>query len=696
MADRVGQQLGNYRLLRLLGQGGFAEVYLGEHIYLGTQAAIKVLRTELDSDEIEHFHTEARTIARLVHPHIVRVLEFGVDNSTPFLVVDYAPNGTLRKRHARGVPLPLSTVVGYVRQIADALQYAHDQKVIHRDVKPENMLLGRRDEVLVSDFGIAQVTSSHYLSTQDAQTLTGTIAYMAPEQIQGEALPASDQYALAVVVYEWLSGGRPFQGTFTEVAVKHALATPPPLRQKIAAVSAEVEQVVMRALSKDPQQRFPRIQDFAAALEQAFLHEPPAVTPTAALVPSAEQDASLETVPFTLDMASPSAASITPVLSSSQPSPSREAPVETAHLPQETTGLAPASPPSTTALQAGARPRAISRRAFLLGLGGITAVAVLGGGAYVLSRELASRQPAASSLPSSKNGTALYIYRGHSGRIWDAAYAPDGKRIASASSDRTVQVWDAAGSGTLYTYTGHADSVYAVAWSPDGARVASASFDKTVQVWDALGGNPYTYSGHSSWVWTVAWSPDGKRIASAGGDKTVQVWNAANGRHLYTYTGHTAPIFSIAWSPDSQSIASAGADGTVRIWTAGDGSPIFTYQPYSAPLMWSVAWAPDGKRIASASSDKTVQVWDATSGDHLYIYYGHSDAVYAVAWSPGSDRLASAGQDKTVQVWNATDGDQLYVFSGHTDAVRSVSWTHTGKRLASSSWDKTVQIWQVG
>src|SRR5579863_7682984 len=151
MADRVGQQLGNYRLDRLLGQGGFAEVYLGEHIYLGTLAAIKVLRTELDSDEIEHFHAEARTIARLVHPHIVRVLEFGVDNSTPFLVVDYAPNGTLRKHHARGVPLPLATVVDYIRQIADALQYAHEQKVIHRDVKPENTLLGRRNEVLVSD-----------------------------------------------------------------------------------------------------------------------------------------------------------------------------------------------------------------------------------------------------------------------------------------------------------------------------------------------------------------------------------------------------------------------------------------------------------------------------------------------------------------------------------------------------------------
>ena len=692
MADRVGQQLGNYRLDRVLGQGGFAEVYLGEHIYLGTLAAIKVLRTELDSDEIEHFHTEARTIARLVHPHIVRVLEFGVENTTPFLVVDYAPNGTLRKRHARGVPLPLSTVVSYVRQIADALQYAHDQKVIHRDVKPENMLLGRRDEVLLSDFGIALVTRSHYHSTQDAQALVGTIAYMAPEQIQAEAFPASDQYALGVVVYEWLTGTRPFQGSFTEIAVKHALAAPPPLRQKITGVSAEVEQVVMRALLKDPQQRFPTIHDFAVALEQASLRGPSAATSMIESVSSLEPDASSETVPFTLDMASPTAASITPVLSSPQSSPSLTTPVVTPHEPPETTGLAQ---PSTTALLAGARSRSISRRAFLLGLGGITAVCVVGGGAYILSRESGLRQPAASSSLSS-NRTSLYTYRGHGGRVWDAAWSPDAKHIASASSDKTVQVWDASGGGTLYTYTGHADSVYAVAWSPDGGRIASASFDKTVQVWDAGGGNPFTYSGHSSWVWAVAWSPDGSSIASAGGDKTVQVWNAADGRPLHTYKGHTGPVFSIAWSPDSQFIASTGADGTVQVWKASDGSPIFTYQPSSTALFWSVAWSRDGRRIASASSDKTVQVWDATNGDHLYMYYGQSESVYTVAWSPGDERLASAGQDKTAQVWNAADGSNAFTYSGHTDAVRSVNWSHDGKRIASASWDKTVQIWQAG
>src|SRR6202011_2285948 len=266
MADRVGQQLGNYQLLRILGEGGFAEVYLGEHIHLGTQAAIKVLHTQLTSDDVDKFRTEARTIARLIHPNIVRVLEFGVEGKTPFLVMDYASNGTLRQRHAKGIPLPLTTVVTYVKQVADALQFAHDEKLIHRDIKPENMLLGRRNEILLSDFGIAIVAqSSRYQGTQD---MAGTIAYMAPEQIQAHPRPASDQYSLAIVVYEWLTGERPFHGSFTEIAIKHSVVPPPPLREKLPTISPDIEQVVLTALAKDPKERFGSVQAFANALEQ--------------------------------------------------------------------------------------------------------------------------------------------------------------------------------------------------------------------------------------------------------------------------------------------------------------------------------------------------------------------------------------------------------------------------------------------
>jgi serine/threonine protein kinase len=272
MADRSGQQLGSYRLLRLLGRGGFAEVYLGQHVYLNSQAALKILQIVLNDEDIEGFAKEARTLASLTHPHIVRVLDFAVKNGTPFLVMEYAANGTLRQRHPYGTLLPVETIISYVRQVASALQYAHDQRLIHRDIKPENMLLGAPGEILLSDFGLA-MPASHTVdqSTQAMEiSFAGTTPYLAPEQLQGKPQPASDQYSLAVVVYEWLCGKRPFNGSPLEIAIQHISKPPPPLREQLPGISSSIEETVMRALAKDPQQRFDSVQDFATALERAY------------------------------------------------------------------------------------------------------------------------------------------------------------------------------------------------------------------------------------------------------------------------------------------------------------------------------------------------------------------------------------------------------------------------------------------
>src|SRR6266566_5710396 len=194
MPDRAGQQLGNYRLLRLLGRGGFAEVYLGEHVYLKRRAALKVLHIALEEEDVEHFLAEAQVLALLDHPHIVRVHEFAVEQGTPFLVMEYASRGTLRQRHPRGECFSLETTVTYVKQIAAALHYAHHHDLIHRDVKPENMLLGDQQVVRLSDFGLALMAPSpEQLSTQE---MAGTIPYMPPEKLQEKQCKASDQYAL--------------------------------------------------------------------------------------------------------------------------------------------------------------------------------------------------------------------------------------------------------------------------------------------------------------------------------------------------------------------------------------------------------------------------------------------------------------------------------------------------------------------
>ena len=156
------------------------------------------------------FRAEARTLARLIHPYIIRILDFGMDGPTPFLVLDYAPNGTLRERYPRSTRLPLGQIVSYTRQIAEALAFAHQRQLVHRDIKPENLLLGRQGEALVSDFGIAIMVDPSY--SHPSQEIAGTLAYIAPEQLNGLPQPASDQYGLAVVIYEWITGVCPFEG----------------------------------------------------------------------------------------------------------------------------------------------------------------------------------------------------------------------------------------------------------------------------------------------------------------------------------------------------------------------------------------------------------------------------------------------------------------------------------------------------
>ena len=268
MSDRIGQQLGNYRLTHLLGQGGFAEVYHAEHIHLNTPAAVKMLYGKLTTQQVQAFVNEAKTIAALKHPSILRILDFGFELALPFLVMDYASGGTLRDRHPDGSVVPLPTINIYVKQVASALAYAHSKKLIHRDVKPENMLIDDDGNILLSDFGIVAV--AHSTASMKTIDNIGTVHYMAPEHIQGKPRPASDQYALATIVYEWLCGERPFEGdTSIEIAMRQLSEDPPLLRQKIPSLAPEVEQVLSKALAKDPQQRFPDMLAFANALELA-------------------------------------------------------------------------------------------------------------------------------------------------------------------------------------------------------------------------------------------------------------------------------------------------------------------------------------------------------------------------------------------------------------------------------------------
>jgi serine/threonine protein kinase len=269
----IGKQLGNYQLIQGLGRGGYADVYLAEDIGSGKKVAIKILHARLDEEsEIQNFFREARVLVAMEHPNIVEVYHSGSEQETPYIVMKYCAQGSLRSRYPKGTLVPLNLVVEYVKHIARALQYIHDEGLIHRDVKPHNMLLDRYNNLLLSDFGISLVTDSRRVNPQSG---AGTAQYMSPEQAQGKAERASDQYSLAVVAYEWLTGEVPFNGiNFAEIATKHVFGIVPSLRRfellrKGILITTEVEAVILKALAKEPEQRYGSISEFANALEKA-------------------------------------------------------------------------------------------------------------------------------------------------------------------------------------------------------------------------------------------------------------------------------------------------------------------------------------------------------------------------------------------------------------------------------------------
>lgn len=280
--ENHSQQLGNYRFIRPLGQGSFARTYLGEHMGLKKRVAVKVLRAPLSREDQERFLAEVQTIDRLKHPHIQPVHEYGVLEGIPFLVVPYASGGSLRQRHLRGACLTPLTIVPCIRQIAAALQSAHNQGIIHRNLKPENLLLDLNNTVFLSDFGLTIGQQSS--RSQSMQEVAKAARYMAPELLQGKPLLASDQYALGIMIYEWLCGTVPFEGSFTEVASKQFREIPPAMQP--LSVSSEVEAVVMKALSKAPESRFASIQAFAHAFERAVFQEEATVRARPGAAPS--------------------------------------------------------------------------------------------------------------------------------------------------------------------------------------------------------------------------------------------------------------------------------------------------------------------------------------------------------------------------------------------------------------------------
>jgi serine/threonine-protein kinase len=259
---------GRYRLVRLIDRGGMAEVWEGKDEILDRPVAIKVLHPRLAGDDQfqERFRLEAVAAARLAHPNVVSTFDTGLDDGVAYIVMELVVGRTLRELLRAEGPLPVAKAVAIAAAVADALHYAHEAGIVHRDVKPANILIGNDGRVKVADFGIAKAATDRDLT--QAGTLLGTAKYLAPEQVAGQPQDRrSDVYGLGVVLYEMLLGRPPFTGdTDMAVAYQHAHADPARIRPLRPDVSRRLESVVLKAMAKSPEQRYATAADMRTAL----------------------------------------------------------------------------------------------------------------------------------------------------------------------------------------------------------------------------------------------------------------------------------------------------------------------------------------------------------------------------------------------------------------------------------------------
>ncbi len=288
----------------------------------------------------------------------------------------------------------------------------------------------------------------------------------------------------------------------------------------------------------------------------------------------------------------------------------------------------------------------------------------------------------------------------HNALVNNVIYSPDGKRIATASADKTAKIWDAKTGELLLTLKGHTDEVWGISYSPDGKRLATSSLDKTVKVWDAISGKEqFTLSGFPEDGISVKFSPDGTRLVATSYDNIAKIWDAASGKELLAFAIQDSKVYDVAFSPDGKRIATCSADGIVRVLEASSGKEFLAIPVEGVPLLLSIIYSPDGMRIAAAGGDTQhpiAVVLDAANGKVLLSgSFGHTNALDAIAFSPDGTLVATVADDQKAKIWDSTTGQVLTTLSGHASTILNLAFSPDGTRLATASWDGTARIWDL-
>ena len=580
-----GQILHNrYRIVKLLGQGGFGAVYRAWDINLDRPCAVKE-NLDASPQAQAQFGREARILANLIHPNLARVIDyFFIPGQGQYFVMDFVEGEDLQQMLVRtGGPLPEAQVLEWLRQVCDALSYLHSQNppIIHRDVKPANIKITPQGKAVVVDFGIAKLYDPHLKTTVGARAVTP--GYSPFEQYGNAPTDArTDVYALGATAYNLLTGQMP-----TESIARIAGMPMPALRAFNSQINPAAEKAILRALDIMPMQRYQSAADFKSDLANL-----------------APPDQTILNIGSTQKI-------LNPVF---QPTMVQTNDITLIHSLKGHSGAVNSI--------------AWKTNRFLASGGDDKLVLIWDITGGTISHKLTGHKKLVWSVAWSPDGQRLAsaseeptillwdtkkwgdysILDGHMDSVNNLAWSPDGKRLASASSDTTVLLWDL-NRGTILKSLRHSDAVNSVTWSPDGQRLATANENQTILIWDATKGIILRTLKLNKWIGSVVWSPNGAWLACGSDEGTIAILEATSANVINEFDGHANNVYCVAWSLDGRFLASCGDDRQVVVLDAFNGAMIAMLDDHKDKVE-VVAWSPDGRFLASGSWDKTIKIWE--------------------------------------------------------------------------------------
>jgi eukaryotic-like serine/threonine-protein kinase len=694
--------LPGYEILDELGRGGMGVVYQARQVRLNRAVALKMILAgqHAGAEAAARFLAEAAAVAKLQHPNIVQIFHIDEHAGCAYFEMEYVGGGSLAAR-LDGTPRPPREAARLVETLAGAMAEAHRQGVVHRDLKPGNILLTPEGVPKVADFGLAKLLNVESGLTRTDSVL-GSPSYMAPEQAEGRTKdvgPAADIYALGAILYELLTGRPPFRGaTVLETLQQVKTAEPVPPSRLVPGLPRDLETIALKCLQKEPSKRYGSATALAEDLRRFQAGESILARPVGSLERAwrwCQRNPALAGLMAAVATLLLAVAAIATVAALQY----RLVAIKEERLRNEAQDRAEAEARAKEELEAS------------LYFQGI-ALAHL-----ELSQDnLGRAQKLLDDCPAGLRQWEWYYLKRlcrvepvnleATAGVNSVAFRPDGEQIAAASTDGTVQVLDAATGKVVQTLRGHRKLVFCVAFSPDGRHLASASEDRTIRLCDlATGQEVFCRDGQTGesagLTYSVAFSSDGRHLVAgsevAGSEVGLAiVWDVADGSEVCRLPGHEKAAECVAFSPDGRLVATGSWAGVLRIWDARTGQLLRAIPAHGQDRISAVAFHPDGRWLATASFDRTVKVWDATTGEPLKTLTGHTGLISGLAFSRDGRRLASiGGEDKTIKIWDPLTGREILNLRGHTDMCTCVAFSRDGQRLVSASSDRTIRVWDA-